>query len=159
MIREYNRTKAVEYAQKWALGKNPQYYYFGGIGGDCTNFISQCILAGDAVMNYNRYYGWFYIDSNYRSPSWTSVDYLRRFLLTNDKLGPYGHIDDLKNLQIGDILQLRQNFTHFNHTLIISEKYGDEIYVCAHSNPALNVSLNTYPYIEMIGIKIDGIYV
>lgn len=33
----YNREKAVEYAQKWALSRNPQFYDFDSLGGDCTN--------------------------------------------------------------------------------------------------------------------------
>ena len=36
----YNRTAAVNYARKWALGRNPAYYDFEEIGGDCTNFAS-----------------------------------------------------------------------------------------------------------------------
>ena len=41
---EYEREKAVQYAKKWAYGRNPEYFNFDPIGGDCTNFISQCIL-------------------------------------------------------------------------------------------------------------------
>ncbi|MBP3352092.1 MAG: amidase domain-containing protein [Lachnospiraceae bacterium] len=48
----YNRTAAVYYARKWALGRNPAYYDFEEVGGDCTNFASQCIYAGAGVMNY-----------------------------------------------------------------------------------------------------------
>lgn len=33
----YNRQAAVEYAHLWAYGRNPNYYDFHGIGGDCTN--------------------------------------------------------------------------------------------------------------------------
>ena len=51
MIKEYDRTKAITYAQNWALKSNPAFYHFGGKGGDCTNFISQCLLAGGGVMN------------------------------------------------------------------------------------------------------------
>lgn len=46
----YNREKAVEYARRWAYDRNPQYYNFDPIGGDCTNFVSQCLFAG------SRYY-------------------------------------------------------------------------------------------------------
>ena len=67
---EYDREKAVLYAQKWALGANPNFYHFGGIGGDCTNFVSQCLLAGEAVMNYSPL-GWFYKSLFDRSASWS----------------------------------------------------------------------------------------
>lgn len=49
---QYDRKKAVEYAQKWAYKRNPNYYNYDAIGGDCTNFVSQCIFAGSQVMNY-----------------------------------------------------------------------------------------------------------
>lgn len=58
---EYNRANAVAYAKKWAYGRNPKYYDFSDLGGDCTNFASQCIYAGSGVMNYTPTYGWYYI--------------------------------------------------------------------------------------------------
>ena len=42
---EYNRANAVAYAKKWAYGRNPKYYDFSDLGGDCTNFASQCIYC------------------------------------------------------------------------------------------------------------------
>ena len=32
----YNRTAAVEYANRWAYFRNPEFYDFSAIGGDCT---------------------------------------------------------------------------------------------------------------------------
>ena len=61
---EYNRANAVAYAKKWAYGRNPKYYDFSDLGGDCTNFASQCIYAGSGVMNYTPTYGWYYISVN-----------------------------------------------------------------------------------------------
>ena len=40
---KHNRLNAVNYAKKWALSRNPDFYNFDLLGGDCTNFISQCI--------------------------------------------------------------------------------------------------------------------
>ena len=64
MIEKYNRYAAKEYAKKWAFSRNPKYYNFDPIGGDCTNFISQCILAGSNTMNYTKNTGWYYINGN-----------------------------------------------------------------------------------------------
>ena len=41
----YQRQKAADYAQKWAMGRNPQYLDFEHLGGDCTNFASQSLRA------------------------------------------------------------------------------------------------------------------
>ena len=38
--REYERRRALEYARRWAYGRNPLFYNFTGIGGDCTNSVS-----------------------------------------------------------------------------------------------------------------------
>lgn len=158
MAKLYNRAKAVEYARKWALSSNPDFYHFGGIGGDCTNFISQCLLAGGGVMNFSSPLGWYYKSSYDRSPSWTSVAELNKFLLrTYGGRGPTGKIVSLKEVEIGDIIQLRQNATHFNHTVIVSDIAGGEIYVCAHTNDALDRRLSAYQYFALMPIKIVGI--
>ena len=55
----YLRGRAVAYAERWALSRNPLFYDFAGVGGDCTNFVSQCILAGCCTMNFTPTYGWY----------------------------------------------------------------------------------------------------
>ena len=154
---EYNREKAVEYARKYALLYNSKYFHFNGLGGDCTNFISQCLLAGGGKMNYNKYYGWFYINQNHRSPSWTSVKYLERFLLSDKIPGFVAKIIPLNQLQVGDIIQIRQNQSEFNHTVIITKITPQEIYVCAHSNDCFDKPLSEYYALEFKGIHIVGI--
>ena len=72
----YNRADAVNYAAEWAFRRNPKYYDFSGIGGDCTSFVSQCIYAGAKVMNFTTNTGWYYISSDNRTPSWTGVSFL-----------------------------------------------------------------------------------
>ena len=60
---------------------------FNGLGGDCTNFASQCIFAGSGVMNYTPVTGWYYISANNRTASWTGVEHLYNFLVGNKGLG------------------------------------------------------------------------
>lgn len=50
-IQDYQRKETKKYAKKWAYQRNPAYYNFDAVGGDCTSFASQCILAGSKVMN------------------------------------------------------------------------------------------------------------
>ncbi len=160
MVKNYDRAKAAAYARRWALSANPEYYHFGGIGGDCTNFVSQCLLSGGGVMNYDRHNGWFYNSQASRSPSWTSVDALMKFLLRKDKsVGPYGRVVQLNQVMIGDILQLRQNPTHFNHSVIVTNIIGRQIIVCAHSNDAKDKPLQNYSFFEVMPIHIEGIIV
>ena len=71
----YDRSAAVRYAARWAYGRNPAYMNFTGIGGDCTNFVSQFIYAGAGVMNYTPDFGWYYISPDNRAAAWTGVTY------------------------------------------------------------------------------------
>ena len=75
----YNRQNAYEYSKEWAYKRNPKYYNFDSVGGDCTSFISQCIYAGSKVMNYSKQNGWYYINGNNKSPSWSGVEFLYNF--------------------------------------------------------------------------------
>ncbi len=156
MIKEYDRQSAVAYAKKWALDKNPSFYYFDDLGGDCTNFVSQCLLAGGGIMNFDKYYGWFYKNSFDRSPSWTGVEYLKQFLLSKKQYGVFAEMEKLDKLDIGDIIQLKQELPRFSHSLIITKIENNEIFVSAHSIPALDRPLKTYDYVDIIGLKIKG---
>ena len=85
--RNYDRASAINYAQKWALSRNPKYYNFDAVGGDCTSFISQCLFAGSKKMNYNHENGWYYNNGYDKSPSWSSVEFLYQFLIKNKSYG------------------------------------------------------------------------
>ena len=115
----YNREAVYEYAKKWAYGRNPKYYNFDSVGGDCTNFVSQCIFAGCKQMNYDRNNGWYYINGNNKSPSWTGVEFLYNFLTTNNYQGPKGEKTSIDKLEIGDVIQLSFNGQIFSHSLIV----------------------------------------
>jgi hypothetical protein len=62
---EFKGAAAAAYAQKWSLNgesddeaasnHDPEYGYFGGDGGDCTNFVSQALHAGG--MQFMRAHG------------------------------------------------------------------------------------------------------
>ena len=107
------------YALEWAYSRNPQYYNYDAIGGDCTNFVSQCIFAGCNQMNYNKNNGWYYINGNNKSPSWTGVEFLYDFLIHNNGDGPSGKETTIDKLDIGDIIQLNFDGNKFSHSLIV----------------------------------------
>lgn len=145
----YNRKLAVEYAQKWALHRNPEYYDFEDLGGDCTNFVSQCLLAGGIEFSYQDY-GWYYHTANSKSPSWTGVDEIFSFAINNtDFTGPKFDLITLGELEVGDIIQLYTDKL-WTHTLIVSkfglDKTMSNIYVCAHSQDSLDRVLSSYVF-------------
>ena len=140
----YDRSAASAYAERWALSRNPAYYDFSSLGGDCTNFVSQCLFAGCGVMNDSPLNGWFYRSLNDRSPAWTSVDYLYRFLLTNRGNGPFARIAEARDLLPGDIIQLGKADGTFYHSLFVLSAQPDEIYIAAHSYDSLWRPLSSY---------------
>ena len=160
----YDRRRAVEYARKWALSRNPLFVDFTDFGGNCTNFVSQCILAGAPIMNYTPTFGWYYISGENRAPAWSGVDELYRFLIgvpdftsQNKGYGPFA--TDAKSSQtvnIGDVVQLANADGSFYHSLIISGFTENDILVCAQSNDALDRPLSTYTFSGMRVLHIEG---
>jgi len=156
-VMEYNRRRAVAYANRWAYERNPAYYDFSSIGGDCTNYVSQCLYAGSGVMNYTPETGWYYINVNERSPSWTGVEFLYEFLINNKTRGPFGTLIPLSQVQPGDVIQLA-NPERFYHSLFVVEVSGDEIFVNAHTLNASRRPLSSYNYENLRAIGILGVY-
>ena len=159
----YDRARAVEYARRWALSRNPLFTDYTGIGGDCTNFVSQAIYAGTCVQNYTRDLGWYYISPENRAPAWTSVEYFYDFMTgapeftaENGGTGPFGFEITLDRVRPGDVIQLADEASDFYHTLIVSKIEGGEIYVCAHSDDALDRPLSSYNNASERAIMIAG---
>jgi hypothetical protein len=145
----YNRRRAVEYAHKWAMARNPHYLNFEELGGDCTNFISQCLLAGGYPMHGKKGNGWYYHTAYDRGPAWTAVMYFYQFLISNRGAGPKGHETTLEDLEIGDVIQLAFEPAYFSHNLLVVEKQGDgnrmeDILIACHSQDSDYRPLSTY---------------
>ena len=153
----YNRQAAVAYAHKWAFGRNPAFFDFSEVGGDCTNFASQCLYAGTGVMNFTPEFGWYYIDVNNRAPAWTGVPFFWEFMTRNELSdGPFGLQTTMNFIRPGDFVQIRFGASGevFAHTpVIVSVGYPpalDNILVAAHSNDVDNRPLSTYEDVEEI---------
>ena len=158
---EYNRQRAAGYARRWAFGRNPAYYDFSYLGGDCTNFASQCIFAGAGVMNYTPTLGWFYRSANDRTPSWTGVEQLYNFLTSNRGRGPQGRVVPLSEIRAGDIVQLQlDNTPRFDHAPVVVDAgrgTPDTVLVAAHTIDSLDRPLSTYRYRALRPIHIFNV--
>lgn len=157
----YDRGKAVAYAQYWAYRRNPAYLDFSDLGGNCTNFVSQCLYAGSGVMNYTPTYGWYYNTSEDRTASWTGVEYLYNFLTQNQGDGPYGKEVSIQQVMPGDVAQLSNEEGVFYHTVLITvvpaQPVPANVLVAAQSNDANCRPLDTYPYTGVRFIHIEGV--
>ena len=157
VTRNYDRTRAVTYARRWALSRNPLYFDYTGIGGNCTNFVSQCVYAGSCTMNYTPVFGWYYLSPAERTAAWTGVTFFYNFLTGNDNVGPFGREVGAEELLPGDVIQLGRNGTGYYHTLLLVGREGEELLVAAQSNDALDRPLSTYEYDFARFLHIDGV--
>lgn len=156
-IKPYQRENAVAYARKYAFSQNSQFGNFAGIGGNCTNFVSQSIYAGGCQMNYTPTFGWYYISLDDRSPSWTGVEYFYNFIIGNAGVGPFGRVATSDELEIGDVVQLGREGEGYYHTLLVVG-FGEEgLLVAAQTDNAYARPLSTYDYDFARYIKILGI--
>lgn len=156
---DYNRARALAYARRWAFARNPLFNDYSDLGGDCTNFASQCLLAGALVMNETPTFGWYYKSDGDRAPAWTGVEPFFNFLTENEGEGPFGREVAEGEAQPGDFVQLGREAGEFYHTLLVLEAGASEITVAAHTNDAFLRELSSYTYERARFIHIDGVRV
>ena len=162
IIKPYDRSRAVSYARRWALDRNPLFIDFTGRGGDCTSFVSQCVLAGGCIMDYTPTFGWYYISSADRAPSWTGVEYFYDYMTGAGDFppsithpGPFGIEIPLDDAREGDVIQLSDSAGDFYHSLLIVDFFNGVPLVAAHSDDHLDRPLSEYNYsgLRVIGIQ------
>lgn len=157
-MKEYNRKKAVAYAKKWAYSRNPAYYNFDPVGGDCTSFVSQCIYAGSKVMNYQKDVGWYYNSGNDKSSSWTGVEFLYKFLINNKGKGPFAI--QTEAIEDGDVAQISFDGIKFAHSLLIVKAEKDnleESQVSTHTFDSYGRKISSYNFKKIRFMHIQGI--
>lgn len=134
----YDREKAVEYAKKYALTPNTkEWKNYEAYGGDCTNFISQALFAGGIPFDHQGLdvtKKWYWYSDQYRTPSFTSANALKDYMLGNEGFGLVATLGDMQSMQLGDIVQLG-DFNKTTHSMIVVGIIKDE------ENPELTKDL------------------
>lgn len=125
----FDRGKAVEYADKWWNGSNPAYLHFEV---DCTNYVSQCLFAGGAPMNYTgrRDSGWWYRGRSggreLWSYSWAVAGSLQFYLLTSRSGLRAREVEDPRQLAPGDVISYDWDGNgRYRHSTIVTAKDGN----------------------------------
>ena len=157
--KNYDRNAAIAYAKKWALSRNPRYYNFDPVGGDCTSFVSQCLFAGSNIMNFNFEKGWYYNNGYDKSPSWSGVEYLYKYLTNNKDYGPRGRSVTSSEIVSGDIAQLSFSGNKFEHSLFVIDGSSDlnKISVAAHTYDVLGKKISEYNFSKIRFIHIENV--
>ncbi|MBN2982077.1 amidase domain-containing protein [Cohnella algarum] len=104
----YRREEAVAYAERWWDRPNPAFENFDV---NCTNYVSQCLFAGGAPMNYTgrRETGWWYKGRSggqeLWSFSWAVANSLQHYLSAPRAFGLRAEaVDSPRQLQLGDVI-------------------------------------------------------
>ena len=135
----YDRDAAVAYAMEWVdpltVKRNPDWFLYDGYGGNCNNFISQCLYAGGIPMDWDGYAQWKWFDDevdtwnqpNGRSPAWAGVDEFYNYAENNSGFGLVAEVHpNLYTGEPGDVLQYGAT-GEWRHSVIITDViYGED---------------------------------
>ncbi len=165
----YNRTAALNYAYAWNTHlRNPLYADYSSVGGDCTNYTSQCLIAGGAPNDNITPYTWYYYGPNppNRTTSWTSVQPFYDYLVNNwTPWGLWGYPTNFAGVAEADLIQYKWKAgAAWAHTMIITWIWRDSaggnssIYVSGHTNDEYNVPLAGQLYNAIRYLKVGGYF-
>jgi hypothetical protein len=138
----FDRNAAVEYAVKYAITPNPDY--FPAYSNDCTNFVSQAMLAGGWTMVGGSYGdrkdddSWWYGESFWTlaSYTWAGAHNFSRFVQKSRRAA----ICDRGDLAPGDVVQIAKD-GHVFHSMIVTAIAVDGPQMSYHSRNTLHKAL------------------
>ncbi|HEY5556652.1 MAG TPA: amidase domain-containing protein [Acetobacterium sp.] len=173
----YNSKDAVDYAITWVdpvevIRNEDDYTAYDDYGGNCNNFISQCLVAGGIPMDYygdiDTQWKWYgetvAIDevSSGRSPAWAGVPEFYAYASENTGYGLAAAVDeDIFSGCAGDILQYGNN-GEWVHSVIITKVVMDDqgnvldYLVNSNTTDRINYPASAYGYSDLRLIKILG---
>lgn len=168
----YNRKKALDYAKKYVVDRNPKWDRYDGVGGNCQNFASQTLynggipmdIYGDAESQW-KHYGSEINEKNSRvgrSSSWTTAPYFYKYAKNNKGFGLCSLVDiNPFYAEPGDIGQVGFD-EYYRHSVIIIGYIKDknnkitDLLINSNSTNLENYPLSGYVYPYKRIIKIFG---
>lgn len=153
VLARYVAADAVKYAKDWALKTNASYPRFVN---DCTNFVSQCLLAGGWKMvggscsDRKSDSAWWYGDWSCVLPgvratyTWSGAQNLFNFMTASGRGASLPRVSDLEE---GDVLQMeftaddpteRYNIGRVGHSMMVTGKHDGNIFLSYHTGDHLD---------------------
>ena len=118
-------------------------------------------------MNFTPDFGWYYRNESDRAPAFTGVEFFWDFFTgapdfaaANGGIGPFGRPAEAAEMEEGDVVQLGDGTGDFYHTLLVTARRGEELFVTAHSNDVYNRPLSSYDapvkrYLKILGVRFE----
>ncbi|MBC7412462.1 MAG: amidase domain-containing protein [Bacteroidia bacterium] len=153
----YNRAAAIAYAATYAITPNVAYQDFSSgcsyCGGDCTNFLSQCMLAGGWEQQFYKASSasaWWYGKSTNSvgfkggfSGIWPSAQKMGFFL--KKLTSRVTRVTDLSQITPGDPVMMVAPNGNAYHALIVTQKATNgDLYLSCHTSNRLNNHMSNY---------------
>jgi len=133
----YNSTASTQYGNTWCNSRNPAYYDYSNSGGDCANFVSQCLIAGylDLSPGINDGYGCI-----------PSCDNLHTFLYNNSNVTYYQRLYSSYPSwwTKGDVIMMGITSDPWQHAMFAATTNTPPL-LDAHTTDRCQYSLSTYP--------------
>jgi hypothetical protein len=141
----YDYTAMATYAEKYWKNYNPAYRKFNSVGGDCTNFVSQSLLAGGwqpvTAVTPEEYDTWYYV-ANGQSDSWAGVNEWSWFTQTAKRTTSLANV---YQMDVGDVMQMDfDKDGSKDHTMITSYRSSSGVpYLTYHDADTYRRSLSS----------------
>ncbi|MBC2315324.1 DUF1175 family protein [Listeria booriae] len=155
----YNSKKAIDYAKKWYNKRNDNYRDFENNGGDCTNFVSQCIYNGGkpekvlrpvpyATKKTTKYwysqhvYTKVYSQRSYKyyktiqvSTSWCNVSDFAAYWSQTQTVRSFTNVNSaVSYARPGDVIQFKKKGAErYYHSMLAIDKSNKTIYLAGHT--------------------------
>lgn len=122
----YDRAAAYEYLMTYCDKRNPAWYAYDEVGGNCMNFGSQVLLAGGIPEDERGDEEWYWDGQNDLDLSWINVGRFYDYCRDNDGFGLVADTEaNYYTGEVGDVLIVGFAGDH-RHTTIISDIVRDE---------------------------------
>ncbi|MCD7751851.1 MAG: amidase domain-containing protein [Lachnospiraceae bacterium] len=167
----YDRESALAYSYAYIYTRNSDSYVdYSGLGGNCQNYVSQCLFTGGIPMDIVGDEIWKWYDARIsntnsvygRSSSWTGVDEFVLYAQSNTGYGLVAEVDaPYFTGEAGDVLQFGTE-GDWHHAVIITDVVCDEngtvidYLVNSNTSNLENYPASLYGYPEVILTKIIG---
>ncbi len=159
----YDRTAALAYAGQYAMSRNANWADFSYSGGNCQNYVSQCLLAGGIPVDPYGDAVWTYGDgSRERSGSWASVTQFLQYASGNTGFGLVSQVGaPYYTGEPGDLIQMGTE-EGWHHVVIIGDLVTDEAgntvdyLIHSNTNDMKNYPASLYGYPVFALTRIAG---
>ena len=173
---KYDREAAVAYSYTWTdkesvVRNTDKYSDYSGFGGNCQNFVSQCLHESGIPMDwtgtYDNQWKWFDDELNYqetasgRVPAWSDTYQFYNYCRSNTDVLVAETDANLYTGEPGDIIQYSvKGYTYHSVIIVdvIKDTKGNVIDYLVNSNTSdkVNFPMSAYGYSDMRMIKVIG---